>query len=56
MYYAQAGDIDKALELLEIGFHTREKTMIYLKSDPMFDNLRSDPRYRDLLKRMNLPQ
>jgi len=29
--------------------------MAYLKPFPWFDSLRSDPRYTDLLHRMNLP-
>jgi hypothetical protein len=27
-----------------------------VKAEPLFDGVRSDPRYADLLRRMNLPQ
>jgi len=30
--------------------------MTLLKVDPRFDNVRDDPRFRDLMRRMNLPE
>jgi len=52
---ALLGDKDKAFSLLEKGFQDKSAFMAYLKPFPWFDSLRSDPRYTDLLHRMNLP-
>jgi eukaryotic-like serine/threonine-protein kinase len=54
--YAGLGDKDRAFESLEKGYAERSGGMSYLKTDPFWYNLRSDPRYVDLLRRMGLPQ
>ena len=38
---------------LERGFEEREPKMVFLKVEPKWNNLRSDPRFMDLMKRMN---
>jgi len=48
------GDRDKAFEYLERAYEQKENGMESLKVDPSLDNLRSDPRYKSLIKRMNL--
>jgi DNA-binding winged helix-turn-helix (wHTH) protein/TolB-like protein/Flp pilus assembly protein TadD len=48
------GDKDRAFEWLEKGYEERDFRMIFLKVAPMLDNLRSDPRFTDLLRRMGL--
>ncbi len=48
------GDRDKAFEYLERAYEEKENGMESLKVDPSLDNLRSDPRYKSLIKRMNL--
>jgi len=53
--YISLGEKDKAFELLEKSYEQREGWMPFLKVDPMFDSLRSDPRFQDLLERMNFP-
>ncbi len=53
-YYALAGEKSKALDWLEKGLAIHDSGLIYLRS-PSFDSLRSDPRFQDLLRRMNLP-
>jgi TolB-like protein/DNA-binding winged helix-turn-helix (wHTH) protein/Tfp pilus assembly protein PilF len=46
---------DKALEWLERAYEDRDVRMVELKSDPRLDPLRSNPRFQDLLRRMNFP-
>jgi serine/threonine-protein kinase len=54
--YIFAGNNDRALEWLERGFEAHDPNMPYLCCYPVFDNLRGDPRFKDLLRRMNLPE
>jgi eukaryotic-like serine/threonine-protein kinase len=53
--YAGLGDKDEAFRLLEKGYEEHSASMPYLAVDPFWDNVRSDPRYADLLRRMGLP-
>ncbi len=52
--YGALGDCDRAFSLLEKAYSERDNRLQYLKVDPQFDSLRSDPRFKALLKRMNL--
>src|SRR5579863_6130262 len=54
--YITIGDKEKALHWLEIAFQKREGMMAYLNCDPDWDSLRSDPRFKDLVRRVGLPQ
>ncbi len=53
--YAGLDDKDQAFEWLERGYTERTSFMVLLKTETTLDNLRDDPRFKDLLKRMNLP-
>jgi tetratricopeptide (TPR) repeat protein len=54
--YAGLGDKDKAFEWLEKSYDDRTiaGAVTFIKVDPLWDALRSDPRFQDLLRRMNL--
>jgi serine/threonine-protein kinase len=52
--YGVLGDFDRAFSLLEKAYSERDVSLQYLKVHPWFDSLRSDPRFKALLKRMNL--
>ena len=54
--YAGLGDKDKAFEWLTKGYEERASQMIFLKVDRAFTDLRSDPRFSDLLRKMKLEQ
>jgi len=46
---------DEAFLWLERARQEHAPWFAYVKVSPWFDNLRSDPRYYDLLRRMNIP-
>jgi hypothetical protein len=50
-FYAQLGENDRAFALLEKAYVQREAELIYLKS-PIYDPIRSDSRFQDLLRRL----
>lgn len=52
--YAGLGDKDKAFEWLTKGYEEHASQMIFLKVDHAFTDLRSDPRFSDLLRKMKL--
>ena len=43
------GEIDEAFEWLHKGIEERSYWIIFLKMDPVYDEIRSDPRFRELL-------
>jgi tetratricopeptide (TPR) repeat protein len=55
LIFAGLGEKDQALAWLERAFAERSTWMPYLKVDPGLDSLRSEARFRDLLRRMNFP-
>jgi tetratricopeptide (TPR) repeat protein len=52
--YAGLGNKDKAFDWLEKGYNEQNSNLGYLKVDPMWDNLHSDPRYTAMLKKIGL--
>ena len=54
--FALLGKKNEALSLLQKAFTGREGGMVYLKCDPVFDPLRSDPAFQALVKKMNFPE
>jgi tetratricopeptide (TPR) repeat protein len=54
--YAALGDKDKAFAELEKSYEDRDNFLPRAKIDPLIDPLRDDPRFKDLLKRMKLPE
>ncbi len=54
--YVDLGEKDKAFAELNKAYDLRLSSLCWLKIEPQMDPLRSDPRYQDLLRRMNFPQ
>jgi tetratricopeptide (TPR) repeat protein len=53
--HAALGEKDQAFEWLGKACDERDPNLIWLKVDPTMDNLRSDPRFAQVLKDMGLP-
>jgi TolB-like protein len=53
--FAALGERDKAFEWLEKGFEERSIGILFLKNDPLWDNLRSDSRFQNLVRRIGFP-
>lgn len=54
--YAALGDKNHALDELEQSFAERSFFFDFLKSDPEMDSLRTEPRFQNLVLRMNFPR
>ena len=54
--YAMDGDRDKAFEYLEKAYANEDVELILGVRSPALDSIRSDPRYRDLMRRLGLPE
>jgi serine/threonine-protein kinase len=56
LIYAGLGENDEAFAWLEKAYDEHSFSMTWLKVEPSWDSLRSDPRFADLLRRMGLQQ
>jgi TolB-like protein/DNA-binding winged helix-turn-helix (wHTH) protein/Tfp pilus assembly protein PilF len=54
--YVGLGEKDQAITWLERAYEEHDQYMVYIASYPGFDPLHSEPRFQDLLRRMNFPQ
>ncbi|MDQ3063836.1 MAG: protein kinase [Acidobacteriota bacterium] len=52
--YAALGEQEQAFESLERAYAMRDAQLQFLRVEPAFDPLRSDPRFQDLLRRVGL--
>ncbi len=53
--YCRAEMKEEALEWLEKAYEEHDSNMPYISVDPLFDFLREEPRFQNLLKKMGLP-
>jgi hypothetical protein len=54
MRHAFAGENEKALGYLEKATESRMFLSAFVKANPFFERLRSEPRYREILRKMKL--
>jgi len=53
--YARLGDEDETINYLQESYRVRAPWLIMLQTDPMYDFLHTDPRYRALVQKIGLP-
>jgi len=54
--YFLLGDKDQAFAFLDKAYDERDNMIVLLKVEPIFDPMRSDPRFANLLRRVGFPE
>ena len=54
--YAAMGNTDMAMHYLEQGYREHTVELVRLQVNPAYDDMRTDPRFQDLVHRIGLPQ
>ncbi len=54
--YSELGNKDQAFHWLNAAYQEHEPNLVTLKTNPSFDNIRSDPRFAELVRKVGLPQ
>jgi len=54
--YLQLGDKEEAFRQLNRAFDVRDPQLIRLKVEPLFDGIRDDPRYDELVRKVGFPE
>ena len=53
--YIYAGDYDSAIRWIEKAYEIHEPSIPYIATQPLYEPLRADPRFRALVERLELP-
>ena len=56
LIYDQAGQLDQAFEWVEKAIEERDHDLAYFNVFPWTDNFRADPRFSEIVQRMNFPE
>jgi serine/threonine protein kinase/Tfp pilus assembly protein PilF len=56
LVYAGLRETDSAIEWIEKAYRERDGYMVFLNRHPFYDSLRSDPRFQNILQRLNFPE
>lgn len=52
--YSGMGEKEKVIDLLQKAYTEHSNAVVQVKVDPMYDGVRNDPRFQDLLRRVGL--
>ncbi len=55
-HYADLGDRDHTFEWLNVCYQQHNSYLVQLPTDALFDSIRSDPRYKELVRKIGFPQ
>ena len=55
-FYALLNDESRAIGALQAAYNKHMGTILFIRSAPELDSIRSSPRYRDLVRRIGFPQ
>jgi hypothetical protein len=55
LIFAGLNDREQAIHWLLQAYEDRSNWLVWLNLDPRFGNVRADPRFADLLRRMHFP-
>jgi TolB-like protein/Tfp pilus assembly protein PilF len=56
MVYGALGDTDEAFDRLEEAYQQKDWMLTFINNHPWFDAFRDDPRFQDIVRRMNFPE
>jgi hypothetical protein len=56
MLHVGLDNIEQAFEFLEEAYEEHADRMSWVNVNPVFDPIRSDPRFQSLIQRMNFPE
>jgi serine/threonine-protein kinase len=53
--YAGLGDLERTMDSLQASYKERNTSVLYIEIEPVLDDLRSDARFQDIVRKMNFP-
>jgi len=56
LVYASRRDAEQAFRWLDSALHEHDSDLLWMRGDPLLGALATDPRYKALLRKMNLPE
>lgn len=56
MVHLGLGENDQAIASLDKAYDERFNRLAYLRREPVWDALRADPRFKELVRRIGLPE